>query len=103
VVANLELLLAAAVDLEARNDLGETPLLDHSRGMGCKKRDAAFIDGMAQYSSSIRVLAAATDTASELNAVDNHGRSALHLLASPLEAFGTTFEASLSEWECGNS
>ncbi|KAL8419914.1 hypothetical protein RB594_002897 [Gaeumannomyces avenae] len=80
--AIMKLLLSAGVDPKARNHLGETPLLKQIRSIGtrhplCGPSPTTKDDFM----DCIRLLAEACQRLGEIDAVDRHGRSALHLLA----------------------
>lgn len=70
-------LLEAKVDPEARNDDGETPLIALSRSFGDMRHPRAA--DAATFAESLDLLIVAT---SNVNAVDNYGRAAVHHVVS---------------------
>ncbi|KLU83143.1 hypothetical protein MAPG_02208 [Magnaporthiopsis poae ATCC 64411] len=80
----VKLLLDAGVDPRARNTRGEIPLLTHVRRIDQKFVPYASKPTKDDFVSCIRLLASACQTPDDINAVDKHGRSALHLLPRKL-------------------
>ncbi|KAL8387229.1 hypothetical protein RB595_010063 [Gaeumannomyces hyphopodioides] len=74
----LKLLLSAGVDVDARSDQGDTPLLVAAREIAANR---VYI----WHKHTIASLRAFLDVAKDINAVDRHGNTALHLLACTTE------------------
>ncbi|KAL8413552.1 hypothetical protein RB594_004986 [Gaeumannomyces avenae] len=72
--ARLKLLLSAGTDPDARSDQGDTPLLVAAREIAAER---VYIF----HPYTISNLRAFLDVAKDINAVDRHGNTALHLLA----------------------
>ncbi|KAL8351080.1 hypothetical protein RB601_000785 [Gaeumannomyces tritici] len=76
--ARLKLLLSAGADPDARSDQGDTPLLVAAREIAAERVNIF-------HSYTISSLRAFLDVAKDINAVDRHGNTALHLLAHSAE------------------
>ncbi|KAL8375824.1 hypothetical protein RB595_007104 [Gaeumannomyces hyphopodioides] len=87
--ATIKLLLSAGVDPRARNHLGETPLFNQISSIGARHHFCEPPPIKDDFMDCIRLLAEACQRFAEMDAVDRHGRSALHLLARETGQKGT--------------